>query len=319
MTGRMTGGMGGRRPAEPVHPDWERAGADWPNRAASHFLRAGGVSWHYQRMGQNAEMGEAGSGTARPAALLLHGAAAATHTWRDLQPRLAQRFDTLAPDLPQHGFSRARGGGRQSLPGMARAVATLIAETGMQPDIVVGHSAGTAIGLRMALDGLIAPRAIIGINAALTPFRGVAGFLFPTTAKLLALNPLTPFIVSSLTRGPAQTRRLIEATGSRIDARGLAAYARLFSRAEHVSGVLLMMANWDLTPLLRDLPALQPPLHLIVAEDDRAVPPGEARTLAAGHRGIHLHSFPAGGHLLHETRADDIAVLVEEIADGVAG
>ncbi len=78
-----------------AHPDWDRAGADWPNRDASHFLRGGNTHWHYQRMGSG------------PPLMLLHGTGASTHSWRDLLPKLARHHDVIAPDLPGHGFTRA--------------------------------------------------------------------------------------------------------------------------------------------------------------------------------------------------------------------
>ena len=73
--------------------DWERDGADWPNRAASRFVTVGAMRWHVQVMGSG------------PVLLLLHGTGASSHSWRDLAPRLARHFTVLAPDLPGHGFS----------------------------------------------------------------------------------------------------------------------------------------------------------------------------------------------------------------------
>ena len=98
--------------------DWDRDGRDWPHRHASQFVRAAGMRWHVQRMGLPA-------GTA-PAALLLHGTGASTHSWRSLMPLLALHFDVLALDLPGHAFTSAPLAGplsrHHSLPGMAAAV-----------------------------------------------------------------------------------------------------------------------------------------------------------------------------------------------------
>ncbi len=245
-----------------------------------------------------------------PVALLLHGAGASTHSWRDLMPALAPAFDVVAPDLPGHGFTRAPGA--HSLPAMAARLGELVRALEIRPALVVAHSAGAAIGLRMTLDGTIAPAAIVGINAALRPFGGVAGAVFPTLAKLLALNPLTPWAFAHLSRW-GDTRRLIETTGSRIDERGIALYARLLARPDHVAGALSMMASWDLAPLLADLPRLAVPLHLVVSPDDGSVSPGEARQLAARHGFIRLHEM-AGGHIVHEARPAVMATLILRIA-----
>ena len=144
-------------------PDWEIEGRDWPNRAHSRFVNAGGVRWHVQVTG------------AGPVLLLLHGTGAATHSWRRMLPMLAEHFTVVAPDLPGHGFT-ARGS--QTLPAMAKAVAALLGELDLKPAVVVGHSAGAAVALRMALDGLVAAKAVVGLSAALLPFPGLAAVMF---------------------------------------------------------------------------------------------------------------------------------------------
>ncbi|MCU0231850.1 MAG: alpha/beta fold hydrolase, partial [Acidobacteria bacterium] len=105
--------------------------------------------------------------------LLLHGAGASTHTWRDVIPRLLPFCEILALDLPGQGFSSGSAP-RFTLPAMAQDIATLQGVEGFEAELVVGHSAGAAIGLRMALDGGARPKAVLCLNGALTPFRGVA-------------------------------------------------------------------------------------------------------------------------------------------------
>ncbi|MEM1298375.1 MAG: alpha/beta fold hydrolase BchO [Pseudomonadota bacterium] len=283
-------------------PDWETTGRDWPNRTASQFLRAGRTEWHVQRMGTG------------PLMLLLHGAGAATHSWRDLMPLLAETCDVIAPDLPGHGFSRAPPGSTSTLRGMAEEIVALLHAMECAPEVIVGHSAGTAIGLEVTLNGAASPRVIIGLNAALAPFRGLAGVLFPPMAKMLALNPLTPWAFSRMAGWTGQTRRLIEGTGSRIDDRGLDCYARLIGTPRHVSGALAMMAHWDLEPLLARLGTLACPLHLITGSEDGAVPPGEARSLAEQYDGIHLHERQGMGHLMHEEEPETFAALIRDLA-----
>lgn len=283
-------------------PEPDNVSPDWPNRAASQTLRAGRTEWHVQRMGKG------------PVMLLLHGAGGATHSWRDLMPLLAERHDVIAPDLPGHGFSRATAGRTSTLPGMAGEIAALLAKLEIEPQIIVGHSAGAAIALEMVLTGQTKPDLIIGLNAALTPFRGLAGVLFPPMAKVLALNPLTPWAFSRMAGWPGQARRLIEGTGSRIDETGLALYTRLFATPRHVSGALSMMAHWDLLPMLERLQTLQTPLHLMIGDRDKAVPPDEAVRLAALHAHITLHRINGLGHVMHEENPARFADLIAELA-----
>ena len=98
--------------------------------------------------------------------LLLHGTGAATHSWAGLAPLLAEHFRVVAPDLPGHGFTDPLPAGRLSLPGMAGAIRDLLRTLDLSPDLVVGHSAGAAILVRLCLDGL-APRLLVALNGAL--------------------------------------------------------------------------------------------------------------------------------------------------------
>ena len=284
------------------HPDWPRLGADWPNRTASQFLQAGDVRWHLQRMGRG------------PIVLLLHGAGGATHSWRDLLPLLAERFDVIAPDLPGHGFSRPASPRQLSLPGMTAAVSALMGALDSAPSMIVGHSAGAAIAINSALDGLLSPRRIVGLNPALKPFGGVAGVVFPPLAKVLALNPVTPWIFSSVASTGRSAQRLIEGTGSRIDARGMEIYERLLGRPSHVGNALSMMALWDLNPLLARIGTLTTSTHLIVGTGDRTISPREALDLAAQYDVITVEEIDGLGHLMHEEAPDLIARRIAAMA-----
>ncbi len=279
----------------------ERDGRDWPNRDASRFIEAGGMRWHFQRMGRG------------PTLFLLHGAGAATHSWRALAPLLAREYDVVAIDLPGHGFTDPMRMGPPSLPGMARAIGVFLRTLEVEPAIVVGHSAGAAILARMALDRLIAPEALISLNGAFLPFEGLAGHLFPPIAKLLFLNPLAPRLFA-WSADRATVGRLLRGTGSTIDAQGLDLYTRLFGNAAHVEAVLAMMANWNLDQLGRDIGRLDMPVALIAAAGDKAVPPETAQAILPRLRKGGIERLRGVGHLAHEEQPARIADLVLGIA-----
>lgn len=280
---------------------------DWPNRAHSALLHAGGLRWHVQRMGRG------------PALLLLHGTGASTHSWRDFAPALAAHFDVIAPDLPGHAFTEALPGRRQSLPGMALALAALLRELDARPAIIVGHSAGAAIGAQLCLAGLAAPAQLVSLNGALLPFRGLAGLLFAPAARLVAGKQTLARLIARRAREPEAVRRLLLGTGSRLDARGEALYARLFASPAHVAAVLNMMANWQLEPLGQALPGLAPRLTLVCGDGDRAVPPADASRVAGRVAGARVIRLPGLGHLAHEEAPAQLARLVVEAAAPMQG
>ena len=282
--------------------DWRRDGVDWPNRDASLFVEAGGIRWHVQRMG------------AGPVLLLLHGTGASTHSWRRLAPILARRFTVVAPDLPGHGFTAMAERDGMSLPGMARMLAALLAECGVAPAFVAGHSAGAAILARMAIDGAVAPAAMVSLNGAFLPFGGALRFLSPI-ARVMAATPLAARLFASRADDPRAVARLLDGTGSTLDADGTALYARLIRSPAHVHGALTMMASWNLEALVRDLGRLALPTLLVAAGNDRTVPPDQATRVAARMRDARVEPLPGLGHLAHEEAPDRVAALIGSFFD----
>jgi magnesium chelatase accessory protein len=288
--------------AGPARLDWANDGADWPNRAASRFVSAGGVAWHVQM---------AGTG---PVLLLLHGTGAATHSWRGVFADLARDFTVIAPDLPGHGFSSRPDGTAMSLAGMARAVADLLGHLGLTVEIVVGHSAGAAIAARMCLDGLITPRALISLNGALLPLPLLPEEVFGPMARALVSCRLVPRVFAWQAGSQAAMQRLVRSTGSVLDAEGLALYSRLARNPGHVEGALAMMANWGLRGLEADLLKLKPNLTLITGSRDRTVPPGESYRVLRLLPAAKVISLPGLGHLAHEEDPTTASRLIREAA-----
>lgn len=282
--------------------DWKRHGRNWPNRAHSRFVTAGGIAWHIQEMGQG------------PKLLLLHGTAASTHSFRALAPMLAPHFTLLIPDLPGHGFTETPSGGRLSLPVMRDLLMALLDATGFAPDMAAGHSAGAAILIRTALDEpRFRPRHIVSLNGALLPFDGVTGRVAPGLAQILFLNPIAPRVFAFFA-GDDSVKRLIGNMGSRIDREGVRLYRTLMSNPVHVAAALGMMARWDLDGLARDLPRLPVPLTLVTASGDRAVPPGTASAVQALLPSAEIRNLRGVGHLAHEERPALVADVLEDVA-----
>ena len=94
---------------------------------------------------------------AGPAVLFLHGLGGSSYSWRETWPALAGRYSTYAVDLP--GFGPRGLPGQESAPlaenawsvvGLAGAVRSFILSHGLTAPIVVGHSMGGAVALRLA-------------------------------------------------------------------------------------------------------------------------------------------------------------------------
>jgi pimeloyl-ACP methyl ester carboxylesterase len=95
---------------------------------------------------------EAGAVTS-PAILLLHGFPSSSHMFRELIPRLADRFRLIAPDLPGFGFTETPQALRfkYSFDAVAKVIDRFTEALGLERFAVYVFDYGAPVGLRLAL------------------------------------------------------------------------------------------------------------------------------------------------------------------------
>lgn len=279
--------------------NWARHEASWPHAAHSRFVFCKPHRWHVQDMGDG------------PLLLLIHGAGGGTQSWRHLMPLLARDYRVIAIDLPGQGFTKSGAGQRLGLVPMAQDLSGLCLDQGWEPDAIIGHSAGAAIALEMTRHMSAAPP-VIGINAALGNFKGLAGLIFPVMAKALAMTPLVARFFTASTSRQGSVQRLIDGTGSKLPPEDLQWYRALINDEGHVNGTLGMMAQWKLDPLLRALPELPTQTLLITSDHDKTVPPKTSQSVVAGMPNASTVSLPGLGHLAHEEDAQSVFDVIAE-------
>jgi magnesium chelatase accessory protein len=285
-----------------THPDLP---ADWPHRAASRTIAAVHQHWHLQEL---VPKNLVPKGDTAPTLLLIHGAGGSLHSWADLAPLLAQQYRVIALDVAGHGFSQKGRMARAGLEDIAADITALAENQGWEINAVIGHSAGAAIALRLA--ELMPLRAVVGLNAALSQFEGMAGWLFPAMAKTLSLLPFAPQFGAKMLGTPAQIDRLLTQTGAQIGAAARAQYLTLARRPAHIGATLDMMAAWDLRPLLARLSHITVPVLLLTGARDGAVPPRVSVDAARALPQATAHILQGYGHLLPEEAAEVIAPII---------
>jgi magnesium chelatase accessory protein len=293
--------------------DFATDGRRWPHREASRFVEAAGLLWHIQEFGSS-------GGAHRPLVLLVHGTAAATHSWRGLAPLLAHDYTVLACDLPGHGFTGRQSNKPNSLSNMASALGQLLSKLAVTPTCAIGHSAGAAILIRMASHGLLPAHAqLIGLNAALVPYAGFPGRLMMPLARALAANPLLARLCTWRAGDRAAVARVLASTGSTIDTAGVDLYAQLFRNPGHVSAAMDMMAHWDLSGIARDVEGLQRRIFLVACGGDQAVRSDDAFQIRDRAPAVTVEFIRGLGHLAHEERPDLIAARLTSLIKDHAG
>lgn len=272
--------------------DWAKENKTWPLTQHSRFVLCKPHCWHLQDIGEG------------PLVLLIHGAGGSTHCWQHLIPYLAKNHRVVAIDLPGQGFTKLGAQHRCGLDNMAEDILAVLAAEDLHPDALIGHSAGAAIALRMA-EIKPGPQ-VVGVNAALDTFQGIAGVLFPVLAKTIAITPLAATLFSA-TASQGTVARIIEGTGSVLQPSDLAIYRRLVASRTHVQATLLMMSQWKLEPLLGRLPQITAKTLLIAASGDKAVPPATSQRAAEQMPNATSVTLPGLGHLAQEEDPQAIA------------
>jgi magnesium chelatase accessory protein len=293
-----------------------RVPADWPQRAHSRSVWAGGLDWHVQVMGSG------------PTLLLLHGTGASAHSWAGLAPALATNYTLVMPDLPGHAFTLGARAADLSLPQMAVALTALLSAMQLPaPLAVVGHSAGAALALRFAVNTVSS-----AASGAATRLQKVLGFnpslVAPPAAYMQWVAPLVNPVFTSapmarvLAGLAARTRlidRLLDSTGSTLPEPARVPYRRLFSDQNHLRGSLGFMAAADLAALLRDCAALPCETAFVLGQQDRWVPEPALRQVIQQHLPRAAVQCWLGGHLVHEVQpAAAAAWVLQQLTAGPA-
>ena len=311
--------------------------------------RIGGAEWGGWIRGAWGEAGGGRSSEAQPIVLFLHGTGGNRETWRPVLSALeaeASGWNLLLPDLPGHGQTRCSAHGQHGLKEMAHDLQGLLLSLGIhRVDLVVGHSAGAAVGIWLSLLSAgaraswplhpersgappeahgpsaktngsppkVAPLSIgqvIGVAPSLVPPPSLYNLLLGPLLNPLFVSGLSVSAITMLARNTRMVDRLIQSTGSKIPQAQLETYRQLFREEQHVRGAIEFMAGTDLPELLRRGPALTATLDLLIAEDDPWIPARALRTIAAEHFPKARLHFSQGGHLVHEADPRPLARLM---------
>ena len=271
--------------------NWKKDGNEWSLNQISRFCYVRPHKWHIQDT----------QSTNKPILLLLHGTGASTHSWMHLIPLLEDTFRVIAIDLPGHGFTETKDHTRSGLNLMAEDIITLLGTKKINPQIIVGHSAGAALAFRIALNKKPSSTAVVAINGVLDHyFEGLSGFFYPIAAKALAINPISATIIAQVNKITNQTKRLNIMTGSKIDNQSLSFYNKLFSDSSHLAGTIAMMSQWKLESLNNDLPQLKQKSLFLIGKNDKMVTLGSLLKYAKKVKGSQIKVEESLGHLMHE-------------------
>ena len=161
---------------------------EWP-KTSHRRIEADGVTVFYR---------EAGPANA-PVVLLLHGFPASSFQFRELMPRLADRYRVIAPDLPGFGFTEVpeRRHYPYSFASLARTIEAFTDALGLTRYALYAFDYGAPTGFRLAMSRPECITAIVsqngnayeeGLGDAWAPIRRY--WTEPTSANREAIRPI---------------------------------------------------------------------------------------------------------------------------------
>ena len=258
---------------------------------------------------------EAGAG---PPLLLLHGHEQSAASWRWVIPALARTHRVLALSLPGHGDTAPLVGGHSPgsdlTPFVAAFLDTLAVE---QPLDLVGHSAGGAIALRLALAAPQRIRTLTLVDSA---------GLGPEVHPLLALDtlPIIGELAIMISRMPggdlgrtSMSTAMLFAQPWRAPAEFLTEHHALGRRPGQLEASTAM-ARALFGPagqrqiLLDRLPTLTTPTLVIWGGCDYVLPAHQAQAAVNLLPSGRLSVFPDCGHLPHVEQPDRFTAVLSD-------
>lgn len=138
-----------------------------------------------------------------PTLILIHGLGGNLHNFGyTMIDRLAKRYHVIAIDRPGCGHSERDSDDMARLPNQAAMIADFIRRKGLQKPLIVGHSLGGAISLRMAIDH---PELLGGL-AMLAPLTAIQESAPAVFNGLHAPNPAVRGLIANTFAVPASIR-----------------------------------------------------------------------------------------------------------------
>ncbi len=254
-----------------------------------------------------------------PPVLLIHGASAHSSDMQiSLVPELTDTHRVVSYDRPALGRSRGWPEGANHLEGQADAAAQVIETLDLEQPVVVGHSYGGSVALRLALDH---PDKVNGLVLLGTPSHewegGVTWYNYWSAAPLI--GPMVNHLVAPVL-GPRMAKSGIESVFAPQDPP-----AEYYDRADIplVLRPAAFNANAEaMVTLKEDILAQQSlygwldmPVVILHGEaDDTVAAELHAERMAEQIPDSRLTLLPGMGHMLHHFRQDLIAENIEAIA-----
>lgn len=261
---------------------------------------------------------EAGEASAPPV-LMIHGASANAREFTfTLAPRLEDSFHVLMPDRPGHGYSERPEGSETLGVQAAQMAGALKALAPGTKAVVVGHSYGGAVALRLALDYPELVKGLVLLAPVTHDWGGGGEAWYNQFAGPPVIGPI--FSQFAPIAGPSQVKAGIDGVFVPRDApEGYyedAALGLLFRPKEFRANADDMNAlRGELAAQQDRYPEIKVPVILFSGAKDTVINPSlHAGKIKHQIENFELVKLPDTGHMPHHGHGTDVADAVRKLA-----
>lgn len=269
------------------------------------FVTVDGLRVHYVLQGSGPDL------------VLLHGASGSLRefTFR-LMPELAKSYRVLAFDRPGLGRSDPLPEGGTSLAAQARHLRRAAEALGVTQPLLMGHSYGGSVALAWALDA--PPPALILVSAPSLPWPGTLDPWYRLNDSRLGravfVTLAAAWVPMSYVRTSIDAVFAPEvAPPGYPDHIGVAFTARASVVKANVAQVNALRD--EVVAMETRYPNLKLPIELVHGDRDTIVPLAiHSGPLAPRLPSANLTVIPGAGHMLHQTRIDQVIAAIDRAA-----
>ena len=269
------------------------------------FVEAAGVRTHVASWGSGEPV------------LLIHGASSHIGTWRPtIVPMLSQSYLVAAYDRPGMGYTTDRPKGSDTLDLQAKVAAGVIEQLGLKtPIVVVAHSWGGAVALRLALDRPDLARGLVLIAPVAYQWEGGVDWYNYWSANPLSgwlFNNLLaqPFAGGSVKSGTAAAFAPTKVPDGWMDKAEVSLAAR--PESLRANGEDLVSAKREVIAQQDRYPQLKIPVAIMVGDHDRVVLADvHGLKLAQVLPNARIEVVQGTGHLPHEAAPERFRKLFD--------
>jgi len=292
--------------AQNAHAYTKRVEAKWP--AKGRFIDADGARLHVREGGRD-------NG---PRLLLIHGASSNyLELWTPLSEEFAPLHRVIAYDRPGMGHSTRGERGAAKLASQARCAQRVLEETGDTPAIIIAHSLGSAVALRLALENPKLVRGLVLIAPACNPYEHNPAWWARLSATPLIGNAfcglIIPWLAPMLAGASIANNFWPAATPvSYAEEAGVGLIFR--PRAFRASAQDVVASKREFALQSPRYAELFTPTVIVTAEKDKIVSPKRhARALASTLPAAELVIAPDTGHMPHRLRTDLVIAAIRRV------